>query len=69
VAIVYTRVGEGGKPGKRLDYASLGKLMAGWPLDAAVFICGPLPMMTAMRRMLISLGYDARNIYSERFRF
>jgi len=32
-----------------------------------VFLCGPAPMMTAVERALLKVGYDEKQVHSERF--
>ena len=51
----------------RLDGTMLGDLLSGCSRQAAVFVCGPPPMMDAVCRALKGIGFRARLIHTERF--
>ena len=51
----------------RLDRATLKKLLSGCGRDAAVFVCGPPPMMDAVCKVLKGIGFRARHIHTEKF--
>jgi predicted ferric reductase len=51
----------------RLDTAMLKELLSGCSRDAAVFVCGPPPMMDVVCKGLKGIGFPARRIHTERF--
>jgi predicted ferric reductase len=51
----------------RLDAAMLKELLSGCSSDAAVFVCGPPPMMDAVCKALKEIGFRARRIHTEKF--
>lgn len=51
----------------RLDRFKIKKLLSGCSRTSAIFICGPKEMMKQVRRCLVSLGFDGRMIFMERF--
>jgi len=53
----------------RLDASILQELLAGCQRDAAVFVCGPPPMMNAVCTALKQIGFTARHIHTEKFSF
>lgn len=70
-ATVHYLVGRRGSPempGDPLDAASLGRLVPD-VRERDVFLCGPEPMMAAVRRSLGSLRVPAAQVHFERFAF
>ncbi len=53
----------------RLDASILEELLSGYRRDAAVFVCGPPPMMDAVCTALKQIGFTARHIHTEKFSF
>jgi len=51
----------------RLDRSKLKRLLLDCSRSAAIFVCGPNPMMKQMRRCLVSLGFARHMIFMERF--
>ena len=51
----------------RLDRPRLERLLSDCSRSAAVFVCGPEQMMKAVRTSLLSLGFQRRLIFMERF--
>jgi predicted ferric reductase len=51
----------------RLDAAMLKELLSGCSREAAVFVCGPPPMMDAVCKALKGIGFRGRRIHTERF--
>jgi predicted ferric reductase len=56
-------------PTGRLSAETLEKLLSGCGRQAAVFVCGPPPMMDAVCRNLKRLGFKGSHIYTERFSY
>lgn len=54
---------------RRLDKQALTKIMPEYQPGTMVMVCGPAPMMLAIRRDLVALGYPPRAILSEEFAF
>ena len=50
-----------------LDAEMLGRLLSPDDLRSRVFLCGPPPMMTSIRRSLKELGFPRRRVHFERF--
>ena len=69
VAHTLTRVQPQGWRGyaRRIDRDMLAD--CGWPKEemAAVFVCGPTPMVESVSNLLVDMGYDAASIKTERF--
>jgi predicted ferric reductase len=53
----------------RLNLQTLKELLAGCSRDAAVFVCGPPPMMTDVCRNMRGLGFKRSHIYREKFSY
>ena len=51
----------------RLDREMLKKLLSECDRDAAVFVCGPPPMMDAVCKALKGIGFRSHHIHTERF--
>ena len=51
----------------RLDRPRLKRLLSDCSRTAAVFVCGPDQMMKAVRHGLVSLGFERRMVFMERF--
>ncbi len=64
---VLTRQRDFQGPTGRLNISMLKELLSGCSRDAAVFVCGPPPMMDAVFKALKGIGFSARHIHSERF--
>ncbi|MFQ6077686.1 MAG: ferric reductase-like transmembrane domain-containing protein [Thermodesulfobacteriota bacterium] len=64
---VLTRQKDFQGPTSRLDAAMLKELLSESDRDAAVFVCGPPPMMNAVCKALKGIGFRARRIHTERF--
>jgi len=64
---VLTRAHEYSGEKGRLDRPRLKRLLADCSTAAAVFVCGPDQMMKAVRSFLVSLGFERRMIFMERF--
>ena len=58
-----------GEPSGRLDQATLQALLGETSRAAAVFLCGPPPMMKALSIDLKRLGFPTRAIFTETFGF
>ena len=56
-------------PTGRLSAETLEELLSGCNREAAVFVCGPPPMMDAACRNLRSLGFKGPHIYQEKFSY
>jgi predicted ferric reductase len=54
-------------PSGRLDKTLLTDLLLGCSREAAVFVCGPPPMMDNVRRALKRIGFRSSRIHTERF--
>ncbi len=64
---VMTRAAEYTGEQGRLDRPMLERLLSECGRTAAVFVCGPDQMMKAVRSFLVSLGFDRRRVFMERF--
>ncbi len=64
---VLTRQKDFQGPTGRLDAAMLKELLSGCTPEAAVFVCGPPPMMDDVCKALRGIGFRARRIHTERF--
>jgi 3-phenylpropionate/trans-cinnamate dioxygenase ferredoxin reductase subunit len=64
---VLTRQKDFQGPTGRLDRPMLKELLSECDHDAAVFVCGPPPMMDAVCKVLKGIGFKARRIHTERF--
>jgi predicted ferric reductase len=53
----------------RLNQDMLRELLANSSREAAVFVCGPPPMMDSVYRDLKKIGYSSRTIFTERFSY
>ena len=51
----------------RLDRLMLKRLLSDCSRTAAVFVCGPDQMMKTVRSFLVSLGFERRMVFMERF--
>jgi ferredoxin-NADP reductase len=67
VVHVMTRAAEFEGELGRLDRPMLKRLLSDCSRTAAVFVCGPDQMMTAVRSFAVSLGFERRRIFMERF--
>jgi len=67
--LIVTRDPKTGKRAERLDRQALKRLVGHNSRDSAVFICGPLKMMNAVKADLKTLGFPARSIFTEVFSF
>ncbi|MEI6127294.1 MAG: ferredoxin reductase family protein [Pseudomonadota bacterium] len=69
LAIHYVLTREADSAGNkvRLDAGTLQHLLDGCSRGAAVFICGPPPLMHAVTKGLAALGFKRRQIFTERF--
>jgi len=69
--VCYSNPGASDKAGE--DFDAIGRLSrsvfdeVGVPPESEVYLCGPTPFMTEMRKALASLGVDQRRIYIELF--
>lgn len=52
-----------------VDEQLLRRLLNGEDADAAVYLCGPPPMMKLVRRALREVGFKPSQVHSERFEF
>lgn len=64
---VLTRQKDFQGPTGRLDRAMMKELLSGCGRNAAVFVCGPPPMMDSVYKVLKGIGFRARSIHTERF--
>ena len=64
---VFTRESTEGEGGRRLDQAQLQTFSKDCDRRAAVFLCGPLPLMQNVRNWLVKLGFVKKNIHWEKF--
>ncbi len=60
---------EGFQGRTRLTLQTLKELLAGCSRDAAVFVCGPPPMMDDVCRNMRGLGFKRSHIYREKFSY
>jgi len=66
---IFTDNAETGEPSGRLNRTLLSALLSENSRTAAVFLCGPPPMMKALITDLKRLGFPARAIFTETFGF
>ena len=66
---VFTREKLNGYVQGRLDEEMLEKLLADWDRTAKIFLCGPPAMMHSLGNSLVKLGFSAKSVYKEEFRF
>jgi predicted ferric reductase len=66
---IFTRRMESGKPSDRLNRKMLETLLSACSRRAAVFLCGPPAMMTALVTDLNAIGFPAHSIITETFGF
>ena len=66
---IFTADTETGEPSGRLNRTSLKALLSDNSRTAAVFLCGPPPMMKALTTDLRRLGFPTREIVTETFGF
>ncbi|MCG8643583.1 MAG: hypothetical protein MI862_27905, partial [Desulfobacterales bacterium] len=52
---------------KRINRESLSAVLKPVSRDAAVFICGPPPLVLSVRPILRELEFDPRRVYTESF--
>jgi predicted ferric reductase len=64
---VLTRQKDFQGPTGRLDTPMLKELLSESSRDAAVFVCGPPPMMDAVCKVLKGIGFRAHRIHTEKF--
>lgn len=64
---VMTRASENSGERRRLDRPKLKRLLSDCSRSAAVLVCGPDQMMTDVYLWLVSLGFQRRMIFIERF--
>ena len=64
---VLTRQKDFQGPTGRLDRTMLKELLSGCSRTAAVFVCGPPPMMDAVCKALKGIGFRGRRIHTEKF--
>jgi ferredoxin-NADP reductase len=69
--VCYSRPGPGDQPGQ--DFDAAGRLSpevfaaAGFPADADVYLCGPMPFMNEMKQALATIGVPPARIHVELF--
>ncbi|MEJ2221539.1 MAG: ferredoxin reductase family protein [Desulfobacterales bacterium] len=64
---VLTRAPEFAGEKRRLDRLKLKSLLSGCSNSSAIFVCGPHQMMKDVFTSLVSLGFEKRMIFTERF--